>query len=222
MLNNQSKEGSIKLLFELNDEVRLITRTITKAKTKESCNSKLYKITANNKNIKPDDLTEVLQYDTDIQKLINPLDQEEMIFKNETDLQQTFQDMLPPKEVFLNTVFLMQDSDNIFELLPSERLSVLKNVFGLLGIDEAKEVITEKKKEVTYKLKAYTDTSKYDEKIKYLVNGYTSSYDQLIKHITQLSSDHIPQSPDIQELKIIQEKLTINDLNEDIFSLDMI
>jgi hypothetical protein len=36
---------------------------------------------------------------------------------------------LPPKEVFVNTVFLMQDSDNIFELLPSERLTVLKNVF---------------------------------------------------------------------------------------------
>ncbi|HCB51059.1 TPA: hypothetical protein DEP21_00465 [Patescibacteria group bacterium] len=63
----------------------------------------------------------------------------------------------------------MQDSDNIFELLPSERLNVLKNVFGLLGIDEAKETISEKKKEISYKLKAYTDTSKYDEKIKQLI-----------------------------------------------------
>jgi hypothetical protein len=42
----------------------------------------------------------------------------------------------------------MQDSDNIFELQPAERLTVLKNVFGLIGIDEAKEVIAEKRKEV--------------------------------------------------------------------------
>jgi hypothetical protein len=42
----------------------------------------------------------------------------------------------------------MQDSDNIFELQPAERLTVLKNVFGLLGIDEAKDVVAERKKEI--------------------------------------------------------------------------
>jgi len=57
---------------------------------------------------------------------------EEVTFKNETDLQQTLQNILPPREVFLNTVFLMQDSDNIFELQPADRLTVLKNVFNLI------------------------------------------------------------------------------------------
>jgi hypothetical protein len=57
---------------------------------------------------------------------------EEITFKNETDLQTTFEGLLPPKEVFLSTVFLLQDADNIFEMRPADRLIVLKNVFNLL------------------------------------------------------------------------------------------
>jgi len=57
---------------------------------------------------------------------------DEVTFKNETDLQQNISSFLPPQEVFLNTIFLMQDSDNIFELAPADRLTVLKNVFNLL------------------------------------------------------------------------------------------
>jgi len=93
-------------------------------------------------------------------------------FKNETDLQQTLNTLLPPREVFLNTVFLMQDSDNIFELQPADRLTVLKNVFNLIGVDEAKDKIAERKKEIWYKLKATADTSKYDEKLKRLLADY--------------------------------------------------
>jgi hypothetical protein len=57
---------------------------------------------------------------------------EEIVFKNETDLQASLDALLPPKEVFLSTVFLLQDADNIFEMRPSDRLIVLKNVFNLL------------------------------------------------------------------------------------------
>ena len=222
MLNNQSKEWTIKILFELNDEIRLIIRTISKAKTKESCTSKLFKI-QNSRDIENLFWSETIKYNSDIQAIFNQnqIYPEEISFKNETDLQQTVIDFLPPREVFLNTVFLMQDSDNIFELLPSERLNVLKNVFGLLGIDEAKETISEKKKEISYKLKAYTDTSKYDEKIKQLILWYTSNYKQLIQHIhTIWTPTSLPS--EIEELIAIQDKLTINELNSDIFSLDSI
>jgi DNA repair exonuclease SbcCD ATPase subunit len=109
-----------------------------------------------------------LAKDVDIEDMIKDLHMklEELTFKNETDLQQMLQSMLTPKEVFLNTVFLMQDSANIFQLTPAERLNVLKNVFNLLSIDEGKEVIAEKKREIYYKLKATADTSKYDSRLK--------------------------------------------------------
>jgi hypothetical protein len=57
---------------------------------------------------------------------------DEVAFKNETDLQASLDALLPPKEVFLSTVFLLQDADNIFEMRPADRLTVLKNVFNLL------------------------------------------------------------------------------------------
>lgn len=116
----------------------------------------------------------------------------------------------------------MQDSDNIFELQPAERLTVLKNVFGLMGIDEAKEVVAERKKEISYKLKAYSDTSKYDEKLKLRVHQYTSSYERLFDIHKEIDSEqHISFSQDIQELTTIEDKLTINNLESDIFSSDI-
>ncbi|MDR0369126.1 MAG: hypothetical protein LBH96_00900 [Candidatus Peribacteria bacterium] len=54
---------------------------------------------------------------------------EEIVLKNETDIQQTLDQLLPPKPVFLSTMFLLQDAENIFEMQPAERLVVLKNVF---------------------------------------------------------------------------------------------
>ncbi|HCY21101.1 TPA: hypothetical protein DIC40_04585 [Patescibacteria group bacterium] len=113
-------------MFTFENETRLIIRHITKAKIKESCTSTLYKV--QNYEIIPE---EIIKKNEDIEVYIKKSGAilEKIEFKNETDLQQTFLSFLPPKEVFVNTVFLMQDSDNIFELLPSERLTVLKNVF---------------------------------------------------------------------------------------------
>ena len=79
---------------------------------------------------------------------------EEVVFKNETDLQQQLNVLLPPQEVFESTIFLLQDSDNIFEMQPSERLEVLKNVFWLLWIDESKDFVKDKHKDVTFQIKA--------------------------------------------------------------------
>ena len=69
-------------------------------------------------------------------------------FKQESSLQQALNDLLPPKEVALTTIFLPQNSENIFEMTPSARISVLKKVFGILGIDEAKKLIDEAKTKV--------------------------------------------------------------------------
>ena len=80
-------------------------------------------------------------------------------FKNETDLQKLLDDLLPRKEVLLGTYFLMQDSTNIFELPPQERLNIFKSVFDLLGIDESKEKIGEEKREISAMIKARSDVS---------------------------------------------------------------
>ena len=78
---------------------------------------------------------------------------EEIVMKNGSDLQQNLNQLLPPEPVFLSTIFLLQDAENIFEMQPAERLIVLKNVFGLLGIDEAKEQVNEERKQTDNKIK---------------------------------------------------------------------
>lgn len=219
LLNNTSSEGQIKVLFTFENETRLIIRQITKAKIKESCSSTLYKI-QNYENISE----EIIKKNEDIEQYIKKSGAilEKIEFKNETDLQQTFLSFLPPKEVFVNTVFLMQDSDNIFELLPSERLTVLKNVFWLLGIDEAKETIAEKKKEISYKLKTYSDTTKYDEKTQLLIKKLLINH----KHLKQEEIHEIKEAiqkkdKNLEELELIQEKVTIQDLDISNFWLDI-
>ena len=127
--------------------------------------------------------------------------------------------MLPPREVFVNTVFLMQDSDNIFELTPADRLTVLKNVFGLLSIDEAKEIIAEQRRETTYRLKSYSDTSKFNEKISKLIKELIFNHKQLeSENISQIQNLLSTKNQTIDELTIIQDQLTIQDLNISIFS----
>jgi hypothetical protein len=44
MLNAQSKEGFIKILFEANDELYLLIRNLKAGKSKDSCSSTWYKI----------------------------------------------------------------------------------------------------------------------------------------------------------------------------------
>lgn len=177
MLNLQSKNWEISLIFEVDWIYYLIKRILKSTKMwNDSCSSQLFTISYEWDNLLKDIkniawATGILQwweniitaFESQNGKLLNV---EEISFKNETDLQTSLESLLPPKEVFLSTVFLLQDADNIFEMRPADRLIVLKNVFNLLWIDDAKEKVQEKKKEVQYKLKALQDHSLEDWRLR--------------------------------------------------------
>lgn len=74
--------------------------------------------------------------------------------KNETDVQSTLDSFLPLQEVFLSTSMLLQDSDNVFDLAPAERISLFKEIFGLLSIDSATDRINDERKAVGALLKS--------------------------------------------------------------------
>lgn len=177
MLNLQSKNGEISLIFDVDWAYYLVKRILKSTKMwNDSCTSQLFTINYSWENLLKDIKsltwdTEILQWWKNIIKKFESQDWslwnlEEISFKNETDLQTSLEALLPPKEVFLSTVFLLQDADNIFEMRPADRLIVLKNVFNLLWIDDAKEKVQEKKKEVWYKLKALQDHSLQDNKLR--------------------------------------------------------
>ncbi len=212
ILNTKSKDGYIKVIFEANQETYMIIRKIKKGKVKESCESKLYKITGD---ISVFAGQEPLQYNQDIQDIAQQqpgLIRDEITFKNETDLQQTLQTILPPREVVMNTIFLMQDSDNIFELTPTERLAILKNVFNLMGIDDAKDILADKKREIRYKIKAITDISKYDTKLKYNIRQYVDTFNET-KELLKDKIDTTEFEPFFEEWKMIQDKIQITDFS---------
>jgi hypothetical protein len=212
ILNSKSKEGFIKIIVEVDGIIYFIIRNIKKSKVKESCESKLYTL----EGILPEFTKHSpLEQAIDIEELIQQqsgLKRDEIIFKNETDLQQNLQNFLPPREVIMNTIFLMQDSDNIFELTPIERLSILKNVFNLMGIDEAKDVLADKKREIWYKIKATTDISKYDEKLKNNIQNYLSTFN-IIKELLNNAIDTTTYQHFFDEWKMIEEKIQITDFS---------
>ena len=196
MLNLHSKNGEISMIFESEWMYYLIKRILKSTRMgNDSCSSQLYSINYNWENLLKDikSLTgnnEILQRWENYIKLFEnenwkKRQLEEISFKNETDLQSTLGTFLPPKEVFLSTVFLLQDADNIFEMKPSDRLIVLKNVFDLLWIDDAKETVQDKKREIQYKLKALQDHSTQDEKLRTILKTLRTtiknleSYDEL-------------------------------------------
>lgn len=177
MLNLQSKNGEISLIFDVDWAYYLVKRILKRTIAgNDSCTSQLFSINYSWENILKD--IKDLVWSTEIllwwENVIEKFEKEnwkswtleEITFKNETDLQTSLEALLPPKEVFLSTVFLLQDADNIFEMRPADRLIVLKNVFNLLWIDDAKEKVQEKKKEVWYKLKALQDHSLQDNKLR--------------------------------------------------------
>ncbi len=219
ILNTKSKEGFIKLIVEVNGVNYLIIRNIKKSKVKESCESKVYTL----EGTLPDFTTHApLEKDIDIEELIHQqtgIKREEITFKNETDLQQNLQTFLPPREVIMNTIFLMQDSDNIFELTPLDRLTILKNVFNLMGIDDAKDILADKKREIRYKIKATTDISKYDEKLKTNIQNYLTTFD-ITKELLHDAIATTAYQNFFDERKMIQEKIQITDFSLTDFPAD--
>lgn len=212
LLNTNSAQGEVVCEFLIDGIQYCIHRTIKKTKTGESVSSKL--------RIK--DVADVFVWSQ--QEMVDylPVSPFELPagytisdFKNETDLQKNLDQLLPPKEVFLGTYFLLQDSENIFELPPKDRLEIFKHVFGLLGIDESKDKISEQKRELSAIIKSRADITQYDLKLQPLLDrllglwpNITMARDRYQLDETLLSY----RSSFVSEQQLLQGKIIIEHL----------
>lgn len=210
MLNIHHKTGYIKIIFSIHGQYYLVIRDLTQGKSKESCTSQQFLINDSEKLSDVLQTNDIIQQDIDIEQLLkkNNILLEEIIYKNETDLQQTLGTILPPREVFTSTMFLLQESQNIFELTPGDRIDILKNVFDLMSIDVAKDRIAEKKREVQLQKKILGDTQHQDAKLRMSLQGLITAYNELA---WQEQWSVLQQySATIRERSMIVDKITLD------------
>lgn len=210
LLNTNSSQGEVVCEFVDDGIQYCIQRTIKKTKTGESVASKFW--------IKPFvswiSQDEVVEYWA-VSPFELPAGYVIADFKNETDLQKHLDQLLPPKEVFLGTYFLLQDSDNIFELPPKDRLEIFKHVFGLLGIDESKDKIAEQKREISAIIKSRADVTQYDMKLQPLLDRLISLWIQLHIQWERYGQDTTAishRSSFVSEQELLQGKIVIENL----------
>ncbi len=169
VLNNACDTGSISMLIEINNEYWLIRRQLKASKTRSiSTTSSLARYHGDVSSIY-NQYPEILYADRDIIAELDPISIDEIVFKNETDLQKNLEEFLPARDVFMNRDMLMQESSNIFDLTQTERITVFKHLFGLLDIDSAKDRLWEEKTKLKYLLQVKKDTSSLSTKLTGLI-----------------------------------------------------
>lgn len=167
MLNMLSKKWSIAARRSMDDQHYLTIRELSKTPKGETIKSSLYQIDSEHiQSIQEKISDTIIQYETAShipERLVTARQHGKIIdAKNEWDIQEMVNSIIPPLSVYEGTHMLMQDSVNIFELAPQQRIDIFKNIFWLLGIDEAKEKISDEKRSLSAMIKTRQDTSRLD------------------------------------------------------------
>lgn len=221
MLSIKATEWRVKVLFEHQWKILLCIRNITRTKSwNDTVKSSLYTV----ENITIENLytqlssRDIVSYGKDIfDSIKNIWTHEQIECKNETDVQMTLEPFLPPQEVFINTTMLMQDSTNVFELTPGDRISLFKEIFGLLSIDSATDKIADEKKWVTALLKAKQVTDDVDQNLRKYLWDFCSQTDSVLWNINNLiSQNNIDKIQNyISDIKLIIDHITITGFARD-------
>lgn len=199
-------------MYKIHDTLYLVCRDLRLARVKESCSSRLYEIQqADSVQHILETYSEILYYKQDIEKIVRDagVSMEAVTFKNEIDLQQSLSQLLPPREVLMSTSILMQDDRSIFDYTPSDRLSVLKNMFNLLDIDHAKERISERKREVYIQRNQLSNFSRLSAKLQKNLQQYIQSMQEIHQDINLAIDDQTKQF--IIEMETIGDKIQLQD-----------
>lgn len=121
----------------------------------------------------------------------------------------------------------MQDAENVFELQPAQRVQVFKHLFGLVGIDHAKEIISAKRKELQTTIKVKGDTEQSSIKLRTAISTVVTLLNGL-ESITQIPKEMIAVIQKIitqsffSDIKLIQENIqieqfSIEDIDQSLF-----
>jgi hypothetical protein len=134
LINAHASVGSILCLFEIAEQLYLVQRNLKRTSVKEGCQSLLFLVQGQRDEILDrlfQQSAQIVSHEGDLRAWIEDGGGtlENVNFKNEIDLQQQLDQILPPQEVVTSTLILFQDSENIFQMQPAERIEVFKHIF---------------------------------------------------------------------------------------------
>ncbi len=205
----------------MDDQHYLTTRELSKTPKWETIKSSLSTIASEHiQEIQENVSDAIIQYDTasHIPARLTTARQYSTIIdaKNEWDIQEMIHAIVPPLSVYEGTHMLMQDSVNIFELPPQQRIDIFKNIFWLLGIDEAKEKIGEEKRSIAAMIKTRQDTSRLDTIAKQQSNILITQRPAIENIITEYTpgnnQSYSTRWSLIHERSLLHEHITIDSL----------
>jgi len=146
-------------------------------------------------------------------------DWQEIVFKNESDQQKFLDTILPDRLVFTNTSFLMQDSENIFDMWATDRLNLLRDIFWLSNIEEFKDLMSEKKKECKAVSSVYKDTWILEETIRTMNEEVWEMMKDFFwkdKHSMDAKRDELKLKISTNQ-NIIKERNSLTETNEQLY-----
>lgn len=192
MLNKNSKSGKLETLFELDGQTRLIQRSLTPtSKGGESIKTKLRQVDQNALPLSSKEGTggweknQILNHNSShLSALLPKTSLSEIEFTNSKEVDNAIQDLLPPKELVLSRNFLMQESMSVFELAPGDRVQVFKHLFWLLGIDEAKEKLADRRRELQTTIQVKSDQNTQSQKLR-------TTLDEIRDWVQKISANRI-------------------------------
>jgi len=212
MLSRTAEKWWMHCIFSHNDTVWYIERNISATKSwNDSTKSRFYSLW-----LTPQQVDEQLM---NIGSIAHNVDlckdflttAEEISFTNQRELEASLQELLPPKEVIMSVYVMVQDAQHVFELTPSERINVFKHLFGLLWIDEAKDTIHSRRREVQWMLAVLDDQSAENTKVQKSLQSIQQTIQSIELH--WLNSSPIRSSLQwlalIKDSSILWESLTI-------------
>lgn len=228
MLNVQSKDGRVKILFKNEDnDIYYIERPLSGKKWVKLMKY-LWVITSLETFWSH---SQIIEYNKDFSLDLDFTQFESIEFHRSSEVQQHIDLLLPPRSVFLNRHIFMQDSENIFDLQPKSRIDILKLMFGLDTIDSIRDDIGEIKNNLRWQLKVLQDAShvnkQYDAwfasfkpkvtivnerflkiKISTLFWERISYYDQIIQNLYNFVCDPLSVHSDSLHNEILDRSLS--------------
>lgn len=205
MLSIKATEWWIKVCFEHDGKILVVIRDITRTKSgNDTVKSSLFVIENSIDEVEKFlDEYDIVEQEKDIVgDIMTKTKLQKIECKNETDVQTTIASFIPLQEVFLSTAMLLQWSDNVFELAPADRISLFKEIFGLMSIDSATDKINDERKTVSALVKSKKITDDVDTRLQNNLQAIIQAWSTLPSTYTDLYAL-------LDELKLIADKISI-------------